>query len=359
MRAAELFRRALPAWLVSRLLGVSCWLITRAVEGGHMPRTGDLPDARGLWVWDAGWYRTIAEHGYRGAPHGAVRFFPLLPVAGRLLGHVIGTNAALLLIPNLCALGLAMLAIRLAVAWLPERAVPWVPWFVLLAPGALAFALAFTEPVWAVLCAWFLVAVATRERASWWAVPAGVLAGLARPTGVLLCVVPFLGMARRRRVDVPRVAATVAPVVGDGIFALWLNHEFGHPWLAYSSQESSRLRGAIVGNPLHALFTTVQRGGLLFPLLKVSLTVVVLVLVVQAWRLLPLEVWCWTTLLVLAAVTSANGESLPRYYTGDFPLLMTLAAVVRRPVSRALALSLCVALYVVVAVLAFTDSTVL
>ena len=37
----------------------------------------------GLLGWDAGWYETIARHGYAGAGHLSLRFFPLVPVLTR------------------------------------------------------------------------------------------------------------------------------------------------------------------------------------------------------------------------------------------------------------------------------------
>ena len=36
---------------------------------------------QGLLGWDAGWYESIARHGYAGAGHSSLRFFPLVPLA--------------------------------------------------------------------------------------------------------------------------------------------------------------------------------------------------------------------------------------------------------------------------------------
>jgi hypothetical protein len=335
---------AIPAWLVSRALAGAalwaCWLR----NGDHFPVSGHgAPGARGIWAWDAAWYRSIAEHGYAGQlhPHGE-RFFPLLPLLGRWLGVVFGGHpgAGLVVVANLAALAFAVGVAVLTHRELGPRASVVATWLTLLAPGGVVLTIAYAEALAGALAVGYLLAVRGRGTAMWWAVPAGVLGGLARPTGFLLAVIPLVEMWLGRRAQTPRpllplLAATAAPVAGAGIYCLWTAGVDGDLLLPFTAQSAPGLRGGVLANPLHGLFVAPNRAGLPVAL-RVAVAVVALALLVLTWRLLPRSIALWATLLFLAAVTSAQGTSLPRYLSADFPLLMAAAAVATQRI-RALA----------------------
>jgi hypothetical protein len=338
---AEL-RRALvlaaPPWVVSRALAGLALLAAWLHHGHSFPVSGHgAPGATGIWAWDAAWYRSIAENGYAGQinPNGE-RFFPLLPLLGRWLGVVLGGHpaVALVVVADLAALGFAVGVAVLADRELgPGLAAP-ATWLTMLAPGAVVLAVAYAESLAGTLAVGVLLAVRSRGRPMWWAVPAGVLAGLARPTGFLLAAVPLVELVLRQRSGVRRdraalVAAIAAPVVGTGVYCLWTAGVDGDFFLPFTSQSGPGLRGGVLANPLHGLVVAPNDHGL--PVgVRVAIVVLAAALLVRVWQRLPPSIATWATLLFLASITSAQGTSLPRYLSADFPLLLALATALPR-----------------------------
>jgi hypothetical protein len=358
-------RRALvvatPPWLASRALAAAALWLAWLRHGHHFPVSGHgAPGASGIWAWDAAWYRSIAENGYAGQTHAhGERFFPLLSLLGRWLGAVFGGHAgvALIVLANLAALGFGVGVALLVRHELGDRAATTATWLVLLAPGGVVLAVAYAEALAGMLAVGYLLAVRSRGAATWWAVPAGVLGGLARPTGFLLAVVPLveLWLCRRdtdgrRRLSL--LAAVAAPAVGAGIYCAWTAAVDGDLLLPFTAQSAPGLRGGVLANPLHGLFVAPNRSGLPVAL-RVAVVLVALGLLVLAWRLLPRSLAVWATLLVVAAVTSAQGTSLPRYLSADFPLLMALGAVADRGGRAVAAVVASAAAFVVVGVSGF------
>jgi hypothetical protein len=319
---------ALPAWLASRVLVGIALLVTRGLHGGY-PRAGAAPGAHGWWAWDAGWYRAIAVHGYPHTGGEELRFFPLLPLLGRGLGTVLAGHdgIALVVVANLCALLFAAGVVLFTERELDRATAPVAAWLTLLAPGAAVLALAYSEPLAGMLAVGFVLAVRSTDRAVWWAVPVGLLAGLARPTGILLAVIAFVELLRRR----PRVAlagATIAPLAGAAAYCAWTWHVYGNARLPFSTQSKPGLRGGLANNPVHALLFSSTRGGLDRPV-RIAVALLAITLLVVVWRLLPLSVAAWSTLALASALTSARADSLLRYLSSDFPLLVALAHVAR------------------------------
>src|SRR5215212_8097839 len=110
-------RVAVVPWALARVLVVASLALSRHLfdEIGAPPRP--VAVGQGLFAWDAAFYRAIAEDGYRAVGHGALRFFPLVPMLARGLGWVFAdhTAAALIVIANLSALAFGALLHRLAV----------------------------------------------------------------------------------------------------------------------------------------------------------------------------------------------------------------------------------------------------
>ena len=335
---------AIPPWLVSRALaGLALWLAWVRHDHGFPVAGHGAPGATGIWAWDGAWYRSIAQHGYAGQlhPHGE-RFFPLFPLLGRWLGVGGHMDLALVVLAQLASLGFGV-----GVAWLTTRelgtkvAVP-ATWLTLLAPGAVVLAIPYAEALAGLLAVGYLLAVRSTGRWVWWAVPIGVLAGLARPTGFLLAVVPLveLWLRRRQRLSNDLVgfgAAMLAPVVGAGIYCLWTAAVDGDLLLPFTAQSAPGLRGGILANPLHGIFVAPNHSGVPVAV-RVAIVAIGLALLVLTWQRLPHSIAVWATLLFVAAVTSAQGTSLPRYLSADFPLLMALATVVEGR-ARAIAVS--------------------
>lgn len=327
----------LPAWVVARAVVVVALAVARSGVGTFRP--GD-PDAvrrvhQGLLAWDAGWYRSIADHGYAAAGRESVRFFPLYPLLGRYLGHLpgVGTATALVVVANLAALG-AMAALWLLVRHdlgdaLARRSV----WLLALAPSAYTLVLAYSDAL-LLLCS-VVTVLGARTGRWWWAAAAGLAAGADRPVGVLLLVPVAVEVWTRRHdgarggVRVGRVAALAAPVVGAGAYLLWVGHRFGDPWLPLTVQQQGGHRGQLavpVGAMARDTWDALH-GHHLGSALHVPWVLVCVVLVVIAWRRLPASYAAFATAVLVVSLSSSNLDSFERYALGAFPLVVAASTL--------------------------------
>ena len=196
-RAAALARRPLVAevttvlspWLVARALVALGWVVATIAADDF--RSGERPYhlQRGLFAWDGAFYRDLAEDGYAVQSPSALRFFPLVPLLGRLFGVVLpgGAGIGVVVVSNLAALGAGVLLYRLAVEETGDQGLGVrAAWLLMLLPPAMVLVLGYAESTLLLLSiACFL---ALRRRRFEWAAVAGLLAGLSRPVGVLLFV---------------------------------------------------------------------------------------------------------------------------------------------------------------------------
>ncbi len=162
-----------------------------------LPASGTVHYALlGVWErFDTLWYLHIAQHGYDKPL--AVIFYPLYPAAIRLVSGLIPATAAALAVSTLAAFFSFWGLLRLAGPERTERGridtllvvAAWPSSFVLFAGYAESLTLALI--VWAVIFA----------RAGRWepATLCGFLAGLSRPSGVLVAVPLFVLAWRSRR----------------------------------------------------------------------------------------------------------------------------------------------------------------
>ncbi len=221
----------LPAWLVARAVVLASLGLAHATVATVRPHNPGAAARvhQGLLAWDAGWYVSIARHGYVSSGVQSVRFFPVYPFAARVLGWVpgMGVGPALVLLANLCALA-AMAALVVLVrsdlgdAALARRSV----WLLALAPAAYSLVLGYADAA-LLLCA-IVTVLATRKSRWWWAAATGLLAGGLRPLGLLL-VVPVVIEAWRTRRDrrsgmrwIATGAAVLAPLAGTGAYLGWV-----------------------------------------------------------------------------------------------------------------------------------------
>jgi len=354
---------ALPGWAVARVL------VLGALAGAHFLADNlhvQDPAVRtqvhqGLFAWDAGFYRGIAAHGYGFGPvhHDAVRFFPLLPLAARGLGTLLGGRAdvALLVIVEPAALVLGALVHRLVLVEGKSRATAErATWWVALFPSAFVLVLGYAEaPAMALAVGVFL---ALRTQRWWWAAGLGVLAGLSRPLGVLL-VVPALVEVVRALVaartpgsrgpvaagsagSAARWSAWLAAVAGAPagllVFLLWSWRRYGDFLLPLRVQTAATHRGQAV-DPITALFHE-ARGALhgqhVGSALHVPWAVVFIALAAVCFRRWPASYGAFAAAVLLIALTSKNLDSLERYGLGAFPVVLVIAELTTdRRVERA------------------------
>jgi len=349
-RGADL-RVVLPPYLIARVLvGLSYGLAQAIAERWYGGPPSPLTE--GLLAWDGNFYRDIGVVGYEQLPLDSLRFFPLYPLVARGVSLAFDGNQgfALVVVANVAALVLGMLIRRLVLAYggsveQADRSV----WAVMLFPSAFVLVWAYSEALFLIFAVGSLLA-ARRDR---WLI-AGALAAFAaltRPLGVLLVLPLAIEAVERWRAatDEPpawsvigaRLLAVVAPLGGTMAFVLWVERAWGVLFLPFTVQ--SDLRGETV-NPVARLLrggsdlVGVERFG---DGLHLPFAVVFVALVVVAWRRLPKSAAAYATVVLLAALSAANLNSLERYALNGFPLAIALAFWANTVRRERLALSVC------------------
>ncbi len=327
----EDLRAALPAWIVARVLVAIAYGIARLWRAHSHPGELTIQLHQGLFAWDGAFYRDIATKGYGALPEAALRFFPLYPLSGRGLGWVLGGNEglALLLVANVGALVAAALLHRLVILDLADRRT-----------AVLSASLLALAPPRSCSCG------PTRKRCTSSARSGcssrsgvargggprslGVLAGLARPFGVVLAVPAAIealkGWRRATSRDrVARAAAIVAPVVGLATFLLWIgNLDPIHQQGELRGQWLDPVRG--LGRAIGDLFGS-QR---FLDGLHAPFAIALVVLVVLCIRWLPPSYTAYAAIVVLSALSASNLNSLERYGLNAFPVVIAMAMLARR-----------------------------
>ncbi|MCA1841776.1 MAG: hypothetical protein LC792_01040, partial [Actinobacteria bacterium] len=252
---------ALPAWLVARVLVLVALVLARALAGRVTAGGTHWPAlSQGLLAWDGDWYLHIARHGYAAVTAEGLRFFPLFPLAARGLAPLLAgsTGAALLVLSNGGALVLGALVHRLGLEETGDECLARrAAWLVALVPPFFVLVMGYAEPI--ALSLAVAVFLAMRRRRWWPAAAAGLLAGLARPSGVVLAL-PVAVEAWRglrdagARERLARAGAVAAPLVGAGSYLAWVGARFGDPWLPLRAQQLDYLRGG-TADPLATLAT--------------------------------------------------------------------------------------------------------
>ncbi len=341
----------LPAWITARVLVivslVGAHLLVATVRPGNAGAR--LRVHQGLLAWDAGWYESIAGHGYVSSGVQSVRFFPGFPMAARALSWVtgLGVAPALVLIANACALA-AMAALLILVrhdlgdAALARRSV----WLLALAPAAYSLVLGYADAA-LLLCS--IVTMLAARTGRWWvAAAAGLVAGLVRPLGILLVVPVLIEVVRQRGVGsqttrspgtpvrsghwVARLAAVGAPVAGTAAYLVWVRSQFGDAFLPFRVQQENGHRGVLT-LPLAAMahnLESVVRGHHLGSALHVPWVVLCIALLVVAFRRLPLSYAAFALAVLAVSLTSTNLDSFERYALGAFPLVIAASTLTSR-----------------------------
>jgi hypothetical protein len=350
---------AVGPWLVSRALVALAYVVARL--GADEVDAQPLQLSLGLFAWDGDWYRGIAEVGYGGLPDEAIRFFPLFPLLGRLVGILfLGREwLGLVVVANLGALAAAVVLRRLVIVVGGDREIASrAVWLLLLSPAAFVLVWSYSEAIF--LSAAVAAFIALRRRLWWWAGALGAAAALARPVGVLLAgvaliealrapgVVGVLGRAGRSG----RVAAVVGPVLGLAGFLLWAEASTGD-WRD-PIRAQSELRGDLAF-PFARLVEGIGEvfGGEFNAALHVGAAVVFAALVVVAFFRLPLSLAAFAAAMFVVATSAEHLTSLERYALGAFPVTIAAAMVLRRPVLERSAIVLSGAAMVGLAVLAW------
>ena len=157
-------------WLAARAITLfALGLAKYEVKHFHITDAKAVLESRyGLLGSDAGWYQTIAAHGYGELPRSALRFFPLLPLLDRGLSDItsLTVGIASLLITNVASLLLAIGIYALVCSECNDKVVARrAVWLMMLAPPAFVFVMGYSESLLVLLAVAFFVGI---RRGSWW-----------------------------------------------------------------------------------------------------------------------------------------------------------------------------------------------
>src|ERR1700684_894396 len=245
-------------WLTARVITLfALGLAKYEVSHFHVTNAKAVLESHdGLLGSDAGWYQTIAAHGYGGLPRPAIRFFPLLPLLDRGLSDItsLTVGIASLVITNGASLLLGV-GIYTLVRYefqdivVARRAV----WLIMLAPPAFVFVMGYSEALLVLLAVAFFVNI--RRGSWWWAGLFGYLAGTARPIGCLLVVPAVIEVARSWRADrwggwPGKVAAIVASVAGTVTYLGWVSAMYAGGFLEPLKIQQQQAHHGALADPL-------------------------------------------------------------------------------------------------------------
>jgi hypothetical protein len=328
----------LPPWLVARAIVAMGWLVGAVAADELTPGRRPYHLTQGLFAWDGTFYREIASQGYDSLGPEALRFFPLVPLVGRWIGLLlpIPTGFGVVLLSNAMALVAAVLLRRLVVHETDDRRLAGrAVWLLALLPPAMVLVLGYAESTFLALSLGVFLAL---RRQRWWAAAGlGLLAGLTRPVGLVLAVPAAIEAARGLRglpvrAWIGRAAAVAGPLVGTGIYLLWVEATQGDWALPFELQGTSDLRGswtsplARAADSFSGLFGSERLGdGLHAP--WIVLYLVLLVVVFLRW---PVAYGAFSAVLLVLALSAESLGSFERYGLAAFPLVLALASVSSR-----------------------------
>ena len=291
-------RAALPGWLAARAVVLAALLVSvvwREIGGGSQTLWQQFA-SRGLLGWDGDWYQRIATHGYGGLPLEGLRFFPLYPLIARVggAGTWIGSGIVLLLVANVCALIAAALFHRLTLAAGADPATARrAAIYFSIAPPAFVLVMGYSEGLAITLALLFVLALFGAPTPT--TIVIGVLAGLVRPTGLLLAVpalVIWLQQERAGGLRLPvrararHLGTVLAPLAGTALYLLWSQAAWGRWSLPFDVQDVPGLRGQVV-NPFSTMaqaVTNIASGHLSNDGHEITVLITVALLVVGARR---------------------------------------------------------------------------
>jgi hypothetical protein len=358
----EDLRAAIVPWVVARVCVVGGLEIAR--ESVDKLKPGLTRPS--VWLYDANYYRAIAQGGYARVARDGLRFFPLYPLTGRAFGWALGgrDGVALLIVANVCAFLFIALVHRLTRRDLgDEGTASRAAWFAAVFPSAMVLVVGYAEGLLFLLTAAAFFGYRIRRWVP--AAVAGYLAGLTRPTGVLLSIPAAIEAWRAWRRSTSRervamVAAVLAPPAGLLTFLLWAGDRTGHWLRPLDLQNRKYLRGGFQ-DPVSRMWDAAGDlfGGQRFGSgLHVVWALFFLGLVVVAVLRLPASYSAFAAVTVVLGLTAHNLDSFERYGIAAFPLVIALAVVTARPTVERVAVALSAAGLVAYSTLAFLQITI-
>jgi hypothetical protein len=251
MRWREALGAITALFVVTRgaLVLIATFLERNIPLGYHGATYSSAPVLSSLTGSDSVFLLGIAAQGYHAEPisKGFLdwAFFPLYPIVVRLVSYLTFGDVAVagVIVSNVAFVAALVVLYRLAVPHLGHDVAVRSLAFVALAPGAVAFAMAYTDSLFLLLAAGAFLAA---EQRRWWLM--AVLYGLAtltRPQGILLglplliLILQATGGWRDRNAWLnPRILWLGAGPAAFAAFAAYLGVTFGNPLGMFTAQQA-------------------------------------------------------------------------------------------------------------------------
>ena len=311
--------------------------------------------------FDALWFLRIAASGYR-IGDGSAAFFPLFPVATRVLSAVVGGPlAAGTVVSNVAFVGALVAIYRLGEDAVGTSGARFGVLFLCAFPTAYFFVMPYSESMF-LACVSSSILAARRER--WvFAALAGALAALTRSIGIVMVpALVFEELQQRRDGRRSRFAlvAWIAPAIGTAAYAAWWQARGGDWALPLIRQQNWQREFSLPWTTLaDAWRIAVQQWGgpgggyWVLDLLVVVPALVLAVLVAIRLRAV-YGVYVWLSLLAPLTFVFAGRPlmSMPRFVATLFPIGWIVAQLTeRRPRARIVVLGASAATMLVLCVL--------
>ena len=296
--------------------------------------------SRSYWLlnsfsrWDAEWYLDIAKNGYHykeGRGRAAnTAFFPLYPTLIAALAAPFGDRDATYLFAGLAIsqlsllIGLAFLAALIRLEFDAETAARSIL-YLLVFPTTLFFSAVYTESLFLALS---VIAFYCARRKLWWLGGlAAAGATLTRPPGILVCAALGLEYLHQRefrlraiRADILALALSPCALLLHFSYFAW---KFGNFWLFFKTEHDWGRPLASASGRLAAF--------LHFSGADLCATLLALVLIPIAWRILRPSYSLYATLAFLMPLASGTLLGAARYSVIIFPFYILLARAGRHP----------------------------
>jgi hypothetical protein len=328
--------RLVIAWAIAVTI---IWIIaTTYGEFGRPEHVTELPQSPVdvLSSWDGTHYRHLAEHGYstKEEERRRLNLFPLFPAMSYLVGGTKHAALAGILLSQLLLLGSMLLLTGLirngGSAPLREQPGFWL----LISPFAFFLSAMYTESLFLFLS--LVMLLSARRRYYGIAFIAGALAGLARPTAILLPLLLISEVldALRRRENPQLLAVAASPLIGVSMYVGAVGFAIGDP-LGYLHLHSGT--GNEWSIPFTAMWDAVRwyaleqlaigrfEPGLEIPAAVASTAIIILLVTLHGWRKSMVLYFPYVvgSLLFIHAQWPFRGS--PRYELVLFPVFLLAA----------------------------------
>ncbi len=326
-------KEVLVPFFLSRLFVLSALVVAHEVvikTAATNPKTLALYHER-IFGWDAGYYIQIATSGYGSHLNSSIRFFPLFPLVGKIFSLIsfIPTKYSLLIISNVATLAAGFVIYEIAATKFSKKVASLGVWICLFAPASYALVAGYSDSLLILLESVVILAATKRRTAI--VLAAGFLAGLDRPTGVVLSIFIFfeyLTYFHRQKVPILKsIFRAVLPSIGPGLgtvtflsYALYKYHDFFAP---LSTQLGTNHRGSFTDPFVNAVDSVKEVfTGHIGSFMHLPWVVVAIVILMLGIKKVPFNWSLYAGVSLILILISKNLDGFERYLGDIVPLLV-------------------------------------